>query len=324
MGHPVAGSLTSPVADLGDPDGAGRIAPVMDIRSCRLEARRTAPSGTAVLFEMRSGSTPAFDPKSWSAWRATARLEPAGTLRAMARDAVEPAARRDAGRLARHAEAGHPGRAAGGGRLPDRALGPPGVGAQFLRLPVDGAEPARAAPGPAIPPGGSDRARQDRSRTPLPPARLVLETVVRLAGTAITRSARPGTRSKSSTRSRTTGASACARTGRRSTPPAPARWATTRACVVIDHHCLNEVWVDELGKWILMDCAGDNNFTLGARRPAAQRAGGPRGRPPRARRANSRSASGGRPGSRGFPTPSAARSRSSAPASTSASRWKAR
>ena len=181
MGHPVAGSLTSPVADLGDPDGAGRIAPVMEIRSCRLEARRSradrngrplrdaqrldAGVRSEELVRLARRSMRLERPGRFVQWRATLSSRRLDATPVVSRVALKPDVRvaepADDCRIAHW----------------DR----PELARSSYAFRVDGAEPARAAPGPAIPPGGSDRARQDRSRTPLPPARLVLETVVRLA-----------------------------------------------------------------------------------------------------------------------------------------------
>ena len=77
-GHPPEGVLTSPVIDLADPSGGGRIAPRTDFRRVRLAARQRAPAGTRIRFEMRSGSTPEFDPRCWTPWQWSTSLSSPG------------------------------------------------------------------------------------------------------------------------------------------------------------------------------------------------------------------------------------------------------
>lgn len=77
-GYPPAGCLTSPVIDLADPEGKGCLAPLMKIASVALIPRCRLPRGTRIEFEMRSGTTPAFDPRTWSPWRQTTCLEQPG------------------------------------------------------------------------------------------------------------------------------------------------------------------------------------------------------------------------------------------------------
>ena len=72
-GHPPQGMLTSPVVDMADVQEG--IAPLMGIRKVQLKTKTAKPKGTGVEFEMRSGSTPAFDPRSWTAWEKTSRLD---------------------------------------------------------------------------------------------------------------------------------------------------------------------------------------------------------------------------------------------------------
>ena len=74
-GHPPEGLLTSPTIDVADPDGNGCIAPQMGLRRLDLAVQADIPAGTSIEFEMRSGSTPAFDPRAWTAWSTTTRLE---------------------------------------------------------------------------------------------------------------------------------------------------------------------------------------------------------------------------------------------------------
>ena len=77
-GRPPAGQITSPVIDLADPDDEGRIAPRMKVKRARLERRARTPEGTDVSFEMRSGPTPAFDPACWTPWRRATTLRSPG------------------------------------------------------------------------------------------------------------------------------------------------------------------------------------------------------------------------------------------------------
>ena len=57
-GHPSQGTLCSPVIDLADEEGNGRIAPRLGIRRLHLKARMRQPQGTQIHFELRTGSTP--------------------------------------------------------------------------------------------------------------------------------------------------------------------------------------------------------------------------------------------------------------------------
>ena len=74
-GHPSRGTLCSPVIDLADEKGKGRIAPRLGIRQLRLKARVLKPQGTRIHFELRSGSTPSFNPRSWTGWERRTTLE---------------------------------------------------------------------------------------------------------------------------------------------------------------------------------------------------------------------------------------------------------
>ncbi len=71
------GELVSPVFDLADPEGNG-IAPRVAVRRLRLSHEKAAPRGTLIDFEMRSGSTPAFSARHWSPWEAGAAIESPG------------------------------------------------------------------------------------------------------------------------------------------------------------------------------------------------------------------------------------------------------
>ena len=67
-GYPPAGTLCSPVIDLADEEGKGLIAPRLGIRRLALKARMRKPQGTRIHFELRSGTTPSFDPRTWTPW----------------------------------------------------------------------------------------------------------------------------------------------------------------------------------------------------------------------------------------------------------------
>ena len=68
-GHPPQGALRSPVFDLADPGGDAGVAPLRSWSRLRLEHAASVPQGTRLRFELRSGSTPAFDARHWTPWR---------------------------------------------------------------------------------------------------------------------------------------------------------------------------------------------------------------------------------------------------------------
>ena len=74
-GHPPQGQLSSPVIDLVDERGTGAIAPQMGIRKVQLQTTLETPGGTQIHFQMRSGSTPSFDPRAWTAWENATQLD---------------------------------------------------------------------------------------------------------------------------------------------------------------------------------------------------------------------------------------------------------
>jgi hypothetical protein len=76
-GFALRGEMVSPVFDLADPERAG-IAPRVDIRGVRLIHEKEAPPGTHIDFEMRSGSTPAFAARQWTAWESQTSIESPG------------------------------------------------------------------------------------------------------------------------------------------------------------------------------------------------------------------------------------------------------
>jgi Transglutaminase-like superfamily len=71
-GRPAKGQLTSPVIDLaqiaaGEKEAA--LPPSLRVNRVRLRAEATTPPGTSVRLEIRSGSTPLSSPATWSEWR---------------------------------------------------------------------------------------------------------------------------------------------------------------------------------------------------------------------------------------------------------------
>ena len=76
-GYAPEGELVSPVYDLAHSEGDG-IAPRVDLRRLRLAAERKQPRGTQIRFQLRSGSTPAFDPRQWTSWQEGSTLDQPG------------------------------------------------------------------------------------------------------------------------------------------------------------------------------------------------------------------------------------------------------
>lgn len=74
-GFPATGRIASPVIDLGDPDDSGRLVPPLSIRRVAATVAADVPAGSALGIEMRSGTSPAFDPACWHPWAATAELQ---------------------------------------------------------------------------------------------------------------------------------------------------------------------------------------------------------------------------------------------------------
>ncbi|MCB9782078.1 MAG: transglutaminase domain-containing protein [Candidatus Omnitrophica bacterium] len=76
QGHPSEGTMVSPVIDLnqrsesadtvGDPHPD--ISPLFEIESIKNSFVSKAPEGTAIQYEVRTGSTPEFDPATWTQW----------------------------------------------------------------------------------------------------------------------------------------------------------------------------------------------------------------------------------------------------------------
>ena len=76
-GYAPAGQLTFPIVNLAEEDGEDTIAPLIEVKKVRLTSQQQTPQGTRIQFEMRSGSTPSFDPRSWTPWeRCTTLCKP--------------------------------------------------------------------------------------------------------------------------------------------------------------------------------------------------------------------------------------------------------
>lgn len=65
-GHPQEGVATSPVIDLAAEEA---VAPGMEVKTLRLSAAPETPPGTSVRFEVRSGSTALYASDRWTSWR---------------------------------------------------------------------------------------------------------------------------------------------------------------------------------------------------------------------------------------------------------------
>ena len=68
-GHPREGVATSPVIDLAAEEA---VAPGLDVKALRLSAVPETPPGTSVRFEVRSGSTALYASDQWTSWRPAA------------------------------------------------------------------------------------------------------------------------------------------------------------------------------------------------------------------------------------------------------------
>ena len=66
LAHPPEGVATSPVLDLAAEHG---VAPGLEVTSLRLSAAPEPPPGTSVRFEVRSGSTALYAADKWTSWR---------------------------------------------------------------------------------------------------------------------------------------------------------------------------------------------------------------------------------------------------------------
>jgi len=74
-GYAPGGTLTSPVIDLADPEDEGKIAPKMEVSQAVLDADMDVPEDTGIEFELRTGTTPSFDPMFWTPWQKGSELD---------------------------------------------------------------------------------------------------------------------------------------------------------------------------------------------------------------------------------------------------------
>lgn len=74
--YPARGTMTSPVIDLANPENKNEIAPLLDIKNVSLEAKTSSPKESNILLEARSGITSLPDAK-WSKWTSPQSLSPA-------------------------------------------------------------------------------------------------------------------------------------------------------------------------------------------------------------------------------------------------------
>ncbi len=77
-GFPHQGTMTSPAIDLADHKNSGKIISRFSIKSVQLSGDLEKPTGTTILFETRSGSTPSFNPRKWSPWQPGTRIKTPG------------------------------------------------------------------------------------------------------------------------------------------------------------------------------------------------------------------------------------------------------
>jgi hypothetical protein len=77
-GYPSTGTLTSPVVDLADPEGKGAIAPHLQLKKVTLASQQQAPQGTSIQYEMRTGTSPSFSPLAWGPWQRRTSLAKPG------------------------------------------------------------------------------------------------------------------------------------------------------------------------------------------------------------------------------------------------------
>jgi len=74
-GYAPHGLLTAPCVDLADVADLTLIAAPSFAAAVRLVAAADTPAGTAIEFELRTGSTPTFDPRTWSPWQPGTALQ---------------------------------------------------------------------------------------------------------------------------------------------------------------------------------------------------------------------------------------------------------
>jgi len=74
-GHAPSGRLCSPVVDLADLEGKGSIAPRTGVARVALTTDLDTPDGTRASFALRTGTSPCFDPLFWTPWQEASELD---------------------------------------------------------------------------------------------------------------------------------------------------------------------------------------------------------------------------------------------------------
>lgn len=72
--HPASGRIASEVIDLAA--GTDALGVPVRLRGLAVEAEANVPPDTAVDWELRAGSTPAYNPDTWSAWAQAGKFQP--------------------------------------------------------------------------------------------------------------------------------------------------------------------------------------------------------------------------------------------------------
>ena len=180
-GHPPQGTLCSPVIDLADEEGSGRIAPRLGIRRLHLKARMRQPQGTQIHFELRTGSTPSFDPRTWTAWERSTALQWSGRFAQWRAILETDSANKTPTLQAVTLEADIEEDAQEPRPLQAGRIRPTPTRVQLVPLRLYGAAPAPRAAAQAVPPRRSDRRGQNRTRTTSPVARLGPQPMAGLA-----------------------------------------------------------------------------------------------------------------------------------------------
>jgi len=251
-GHPPAGRLTSPVYDLSDPSGEGRIAPRLRVESLSLTCRKRTPAGTRIVFEMRCGSTPSFDPRCWTPWRRRTSMKPAARfVQWRATLQSDSAARTPVlHAVTLEARVREDGGGAGGAKL--RELDHPELARSSYEFTC-------LAPHPRA----ERLVKQYRLDEVVAPGRTELERFALLRDWV--HSQWLGWQSQKypycppwdpieilETTKGNWGYGMCTHYAATFVGCAAALGYVAR-CVIIDHHCLAEIWSEELQKWILQD-----------------------------------------------------------------------
>jgi hypothetical protein len=71
-GHPPSGDVTSPVVDAACAPTDPKVRPNVAVRTLTLKADQSTPQGTQIAYAVRSGSTPIVTGRSWNTWRTIA------------------------------------------------------------------------------------------------------------------------------------------------------------------------------------------------------------------------------------------------------------